>query len=230
MKSSLFQRFCDHGWLTLNYLLGAVMLCALVWNWGEWDMPRRLVCMLAIAIPIHNFEEYTYPGGFFFMNNVSMFSKDPLRYPQITVNTMITNTGTELYLVALTFLAPPAWLPLAIMVLVFGFAETFVHIVDSVVMNLRYRGLGKTSFYTPGLGTCLYLLSPLSVFALHWLAGQQVVGSDIGCGVALVAVVIACFIGLPFGIAMKFHPEKYAMRPELGYFEKYEMLLRARKG
>lgn len=225
MKPTLFQRFCDHGWLTLNYLIGAIMLSVLVWNWGEWDMPQKLICMLAIAIPAHNFEEYTCPGGFFFMNNLSMFSKEPLRYPQITVNTMITNTGAELFLVVLTFLAPQIGLPVAAMVVIFGYAETLVHIVDSLVMKVRYRGLGKHTIYTPGLATCLFLLTPLSTLALSWMATQTVTGADIGIGIAFVAVVMVCFIGIPFGIAFKRHPEKYAMTPDLGYFEKYEKML-----
>lgn len=230
MKSTLFQKFCDHGWLTLNYLLGAIMLNLLVWNWSVWDAPQKIICMLAILLPIHNFEEYTFPGGFFFMNNIAMFSKDPKRYPQITVNTMITNTGAELFLVLLTFLAPTIGFPVAIMVVVFGYAETFIHIVDSILMKVRYKGIGKHTIYTPGLGTSLFLLAPLSTFVLSWLMAQPVTGNDIGIGVALVAVVIVGLIGIPFGIAMKWHPEKYAMNSNLGYFEKYEKQLEALKG
>ena len=230
MKPTMFQRFCDHGWLMLNYLLGAIMLNLLVWNWGEWDVPQKLICALAVLLPLHNFEEYTFPGGFFFVNNISVFSKDPMRYPQITVNTMITNTGAELFLVLLTFLAPSIGLPLAVMVVVFGYAETIIHIIDSMLMKARYKIIGKQTIYTPGLGTSLFLLAPISTFSLAWLLTQSVTEADIGAGIGLIAVVIVGLIGIPFGIAMKWHPKRYAMNPDLGYFEKYESRLEALEG
>ena len=219
---TLFQKWCDHLWLYFNYALGALMLCVLVWNWNDWGMAQKLICMLAIAIPIHNFEEYSYPAGFFFMNNISAFSKNPMLYPQNTISTMVTNTGAELFIVALTFAAPHIGLPLVVMVIMFGYAETFVHVLDGIIMWVRYRPVAKKSIYAPGLITCLFVFCPLSTAALRWFTMQPFATSDILMGIGLVAIVMVCFIGIPFGFVFKFHPERYAMSGGLGYFKKYE--------
>ena len=63
--------------LYLVYLLGVAMTCYLLWNWAAFDLPQKLACMLAVAVPLHVFEENTFPGGFFYMNNMGFGSKEP---------------------------------------------------------------------------------------------------------------------------------------------------------
>lgn len=224
-----FQKWCDHMWLYFNYFLGVVMSVALIVNWEVWDVPQKLVCLLAIVVPAHNFEEYMYPGGFFFMNNLGSFSKDPMLYPQNTITTTITNTGAEVLLVVLTLLTPQIGLPVVVAVAIFGFAETLIHVTYGIMMKNRYRSTGKKSIYAPGLFTCLVLFVQLSSFSVHWLIQQGPSASDIWLGIGIVAVIIIGFIAIPFGVAFRFHSEKYAMH-DLGYFERYEKLLKAVPG
>ena len=100
MFKSPFSRWCDQMWLYLVYLLGVAMTCYLLWNWAAFDLPQKLACMLAVAVPLHVFEENTFPGGFFYMNNMGFGSKEPMVYPQNRCTNMITNLGAEIVIIA----------------------------------------------------------------------------------------------------------------------------------
>lgn len=76
------------------------MTCYLLWNWAAFDLPQKLACMLAVAVPLHVFEENTFPGGFFYMNNMGFGSKEPMVYPQNRCTNMITNLGAEIVIIA----------------------------------------------------------------------------------------------------------------------------------
>ena len=55
----IISKFCDQIWLYIVYAMGLSMAILLIMKWSDWDTPQKLVCMLAIAIPIHVFEENT---------------------------------------------------------------------------------------------------------------------------------------------------------------------------
>lgn len=220
-KQSFFIRWCDHHWLYANYLFGILMFGVLLWNWEMWDSPQKLICLLAIAIPIHNFEEYMYPGGFYFMNNIVGGSKDPLLYPQNKLTTTITNTGAEIVLMIYTAIAPTFAVPVVIVAMVFGFLETLVHIIEGTVMWFRYRGIGKQSIYAPGLFTSVIVLMGISILSLKWLTIQQVTTADILMGVAFLLVILIGLLMIPLGVSSKLRLEQFRLEG-LGYFEQYE--------
>ena len=82
--------------------MGFVMLLVLLLNWSNWAISQKLICLLSVVIPMHIFEENTYPGGFFYMNNLSFGSKEPRVYPQNRLTNMITNLGAEIVFILLT--------------------------------------------------------------------------------------------------------------------------------
>lgn len=81
MKENLLQKWCDQAWLHCIYLIGIIMGNILLIKWPVWEVPQRLICLLAIMVPLHVFEENTAPGGFFYMNNLGQKSDAPLVYP-----------------------------------------------------------------------------------------------------------------------------------------------------
>jgi hypothetical protein len=116
-----------------------------------------------IALFMHQFEEYRYPGYFPGMMNLVMFaSPQPDRYPLNSNTALIVNViiGWSLYALAAVFGEKVVWLGIAIMLVSVGnfIAHTFL-------FNLK----GKT-FYNPGLITADMLFLPIALYFFYLLA------------------------------------------------------------
>ena len=222
MKKSLLNWWCGQPWLHATYLLGVVMLNVLIIYWGVWSVPQRLMGLLTVFLPLHVFEELTWPNGFHFMMNKLMQKSDnPLAYPENRLTDMITNFGAELLFIALTFLTPILGNKGIIFTMFFGIGETLVHTIFSIVTLNYYKSKGKKTLYSPGLVTAWCLLLEIGIYSVCWLVtSASFVKSDLW-GLAFVAFLIIFMIRIPFIISNKIKSTKYAYA-EMGYFERYE--------
>lgn len=222
MKKSLLNWWCGQPWLHATYLLGVVMLNVLIVNWATWDIPQKLMCLLTIFLPLHVFEELTWPNGFHFMMNKLMQKSDnPLAYPENRLTDMITNFGAELLFILITFMTPVLGNKGLIFVIVFGIGETVVHTIFSIITLIHYKSKGKRTLYSPGLATAWCLLLEVSVYSVYWLTSSGTFVKTDLWGLTFVFFLIVFMIRLPFMISNKFKSTKYAYS-EMGYFEKYE--------
>ena len=149
MFKSPFSRWCDQMWLYLVYLLGVAMTCYLLWNWAAFDLPQKLACMLAVAVPLHVFEENTFPGGFFYMNNMGFGSKEPMVYPQNRCTNMITNLGAEIVIIAVALNAATIEPVIMSLVVFFALGETVNHTRSGILMYRNFKDRGKRTVYGP---------------------------------------------------------------------------------
>jgi hypothetical protein len=138
-----------------------------------------------IALFLHQFEEYRFPGYFPGMMNTVMFSsKEPDRYPHNTNTALIVNVfvGWLPYLLAAVFGARLLWLGIATMLISVGnvMAHTFL-------FNIR----GKT-LYNPGMVTALVLFLPIAAYF-----GYLVVQGNL-------ATPIDWVVGVALGVALNF--------------------------
>lgn len=143
MKENLLQKWCDQAWLHCIYLIGIIMGNILLIKWPVWEVPQRLICLLAIMVPLHVFEENTAPGGFFYMNNLGQKSDAPLVYPQNRLTNMFTNLGAEFIFILMTAFAVRIEAASVIAVVIFGIGELIHHTMDGIHMYKRYKGKGK---------------------------------------------------------------------------------------
>ena len=222
MKKSLLNWWSGQPWLHATYLLGIVMLNVLIIYWGVWSIPQKLIGLLTVFLPLHVFEELIWPSGFHFMMNKLMQKSDnPLVYPENRLTDMITNFGTELLFIALTFLTPMLGNKGVVFTMFFGIGETFVHTIFSIVTLNHYKSKGKKTLYSPGLVTSWCLLLEVGIYSVYWLVtSASFVKSDLW-GLAFVAFLIIFMIRIPFIISNKIKSTKYAYA-EMGYFEGYE--------
>ncbi|MCQ4638609.1 HXXEE domain-containing protein [Anaerovorax odorimutans] len=223
-KQTILDKWVDHNWLYANFILGVIMFVLLIWQWNVWEVPQRLICILAILVPIHNFEEYLFPGGFYFMNNIVGGSDDPLLYPQNKFMTIITNNGAELLLVIYTLLAPQFETAVVIVAMAFGYLETIVHIIFGAAIWRRYKDIDKKSIYAPGLFTCITVLTGLSTISLKWLSTQTLATTDIVIGIVFLLIILIGLLLIPLAVFSKLRQERFRLEG-LGYFEKYEQEL-----
>lgn len=222
VKLTMLHKWCDQLWLYVLYLIGIGASCAMIILWGEWTMPQRLLSLLILLLPLHVFEENTFPGGFPFMNNVGMVgSPEPKVYPQNMVTNMITNLGFELLLIGLFFLLPYIPLQIVTMVALFGIIQLIMHTRLGIKMYQRYKDRGKVTIYGPGMVTTYVGLLQLSVYAIYWLSSQAYGWMDFVWGFLLTFALVFLTILLPFIISTRVKSQRYALF-RLGYFEKYE--------
>ncbi|MCM1104676.1 MAG: HXXEE domain-containing protein [Clostridium sp.] len=188
----------------------------------ELEYPAKAHGILTVILPLHVFEELTWPNGFhFMMNKLMQRSDNPLAYPENRLTDMITNLGAEILFIVLTILTPQLGNKGVVFLIFFGVGETLVHTVFSIVTLRQYRPKGKKTLYSPGLVTAWCMLLEVAVCGIHWLITSGTFTRSDLWGLLFVALLIGLFIRLPFTISGKIRSIKYAYT-EMGYFEKYE--------
>lgn len=227
MKQLFFKGldiFSEKYWLHLVYLMGIVLFFSFLLNRSSWTEAQQLMCLFAIAIPLHIFEENTWPGGFFFMNNLTFGSKAPTIYPQNRLTNMITNLGAECVFILLTLNAAHMETTATVVVIFFGIVETFNHSREGIAMYRRYKKKGKHTIYAPGLFTSFFPLLPLAIFGLRWILEASRSFAEIAAGVGIAVGIAVCLILIPFAISTKIKSQRFAFK-DIGYFKKYEETL-----
>lgn len=212
-----FQKWCGRYWLYAVYSLGLIMLAAF-FMFPDMTTERKLPFLLAILLPLHVFEENTWPSGFHYMLNLVQKSDSPDAGPMNTLTDMTANFCAELLMIGLAIYGGSPGISL--MAAFFGFGESAAHIAFGIIVRRKLRDRGKKTIYGPGLATALLTLLPLSVWAVVFLRGLTLTGRDILAGAVLVVCIIGGLIRLPMIVLGKFQPE-YAFS-DSGYFEKFK--------
>ncbi|MBQ9708482.1 MAG: HXXEE domain-containing protein [Firmicutes bacterium] len=222
MKKTMLDRWCGEPWLHATYFLGIIMLNILLIFWSSWSVPQRLMGLLTVFLPLHIFEELTWPNGFqYMMNKIVQKSGNPLAYPENRLTDMITNFGAELLFILLTFITPLIGNKGVVFIIFFGIGETIVHTVFSILSYSHYRASGKKTLYSPGFVTAWCLLLETGVYGAYWLCNSGAFLKSDLWGLALVAFLIIFMIRLPFIISFKIRSTRFAYESK-GYFEKFE--------
>lgn len=220
MKKDWLYWWCDQAWLHVIYLVGVVMSCILIFAWNDFSVPAKLMCGLATLVPLHVFEENSLPGGFFYMNNLSQKSEEPLKYPQNMLTNMITNLGAEVIFIILTFSADYLSEATTIVVIFFGYMECAHHTMNGIQVYHKLKNKGKRTLYGPGTITSFVGLAQLSTMGICWIRGRSVNVTDIAVGIGIILFIALGLIILPFQISKRVKSQRFAFK-ESGYFEKF---------
>jgi hypothetical protein len=132
-----------------------------------------------IALFVHQFEEYRYPGYFPGMVNAAVYqSHKPERYPLNAHTSLVVNVGVGwLFFVLAAALGERAlWL---------GIATVLVSVGNVVAHTFQFNLTGKT-LYNPGMATAVALFVPLAVyFFAQVIRTGAASGADWIVGIAL---------------------------------------------
>jgi hypothetical protein len=138
-----------------------------------------LLWLNLMALFLHQFEEYHYPGYFPGMMNEVMFSsQQPDRYPLNTNTALIVNlvTGWLFYFLAAVFAEKALWL---------GVATILVSAGNFVAHTFLFNIKGK-SRYNPGMVTSILLFLPIAAYFFFLVIhGQLATPLDWGAGIVL---------------------------------------------
>ena len=84
--------FFRKHWCDIGLVVAIVVAVCLVVNLGEMSEIKALLALSFVAILVHQFEEYRWPGYFAGLFNVVIFKSDiPDRYPLNTQSAMVIN-------------------------------------------------------------------------------------------------------------------------------------------
>ena len=126
---------------------------------------QRYMILMYMALLFHQFEEYIFPGGFPTAANIGLFGekKDYGKYPLNELSAFIVNVvlAYPLYIAGI-FFHECIWLD--IFIAYFTMAQVFMHCIK---LNLSLK-----SWYSPGCLSALFVMLPLGIIFLVYLAGN----------------------------------------------------------
>jgi fumarate reductase subunit C len=159
------MRFYVRHWYSLNMILAAAISIALAVGWDTISVVQRLVVLNLLALFVHQFEEYAFPGGEPAIMNIVLNGSDiPDRFPLNQLSACVTNVVSGILLYGLIPFAFPQAIWLSIGSMLFNIGQLIIH---GVITN---RKMGTA--YNPGLFAVVFLHLPLTVYFVWYVAAN----------------------------------------------------------
>ncbi|MCG7406495.1 HXXEE domain-containing protein [Paenibacillus sp. ACRRX] len=184
------MNFLRKYWSDLGMLIG-VIVCVGLGVYGNSMSEISVILWLSfVAILVHQYEEYRWPGYFGGLFNVVIFKSEyPDHYPLNTQSAMIINL-----IIAYVFYLLPILLPnviwLALAPIFMGFFQFIWH---GIFANIKAKTL-----YNPGLFAVLVFHLPIGGWYIYHIVTQQLVSTTdwiLGTIYFLIAVYILIIKG-----------------------------------
>ena len=173
-------------WYWVGPLFSLAALVVLVAQWSSLDPLGRLLLANFMLLPLHEFEEYGWPGGEpAIMNKVIQPSERPDRYPLNQFSALVVNVFA-----AYPFLLAAARFPSAIWL---GFGATFFWFGQFLVHGVMTNRKLKT-IYNPGSLTMAVGVGFLVYFMVYVISNDLASAWDWVAGVALMAAFAVIFL------------------------------------
>lgn len=148
------------NWFYVGAALFIVQAFILIFFGSNMDFLTKIMFLSFMALNVHQFEEYAFPGGFPMVMNMAFMGETevPDRYPLNKKSAFVCNVGFmyPVYILGIIF-NNQLWLGLAIVIM--GVAQIFVH---GIAFNKK---LG--TIYNPGMASIILLFIPLCVIYIR---------------------------------------------------------------
>ena len=161
------MNFVRRHWYDIGAFIAAPTSVYAFVNWHQVNRASLLLLLNFVALLIHQYEEYGWPGGEpAIMNIVLQGSEKPDRYPLNQNSAMIINViAAYLFYLIPVFFPKVIWLGIA--PTLFGFGQFIIHGI------VTPKKLG--SFYNPGLGAVVLLHYPIGIAYLYYIHAHGIV-------------------------------------------------------
>lgn len=169
MHSEVFDmkilKFICRHWYNVGAFVALGSLMVLVLQWGQMSWLLRFNTISFIAMLVHQFEEYGFPGGEpMIMNRALQGSDIPDRYPLNQFSAMFTNVFFTYVIYLLPIIFPNViWLGIAPMLM--GMMQFMIH---GLMTNIKMK-----SIYNPGLGAVVFLHIPVGISYIRYITENQ---------------------------------------------------------
>ena len=153
------------NWFYVGAVLFISQAIILIFCGNNMDFLTKLMFLSFMALNVHQFEEYAFPGGFPMVMNMAFMGETevPDRYPLNKKSAFVCNVGFmyPVYILGI-ILSDQLWLGLAIVLM--GVAQIFVH---GIAFNKKMG-----TIYNPGMASIIFLFVPLCVIYI-WHVGSN---------------------------------------------------------
>lgn len=182
----MLKFICRH-WYNIGLAVALCAGAALAICWNEMSVLLRLNTISFIAMLLHQFEEYGFPGGEPMIMNLALQGSDiPDRYPLNQFSAMFTNVFFTYVIYLLPILLPDViWLGIAPMLM--GMMQFMVH---GIMTNIKMKTL-----YNPGLGAVVFLHIPVGVTYIRHITANQLAGGTWALGIAYTVLMTGFVLG-----------------------------------
>ncbi|MEK4348624.1 HXXEE domain-containing protein [Paenibacillus sp. FSL P4-0184] len=155
------MNFLRKYWQDIGLFIGIVICIYLLMNWETIPRINSILWLSFVAILLHQFEEYRWPGYFPGIFNIALFkSESPDNYPLNKQSAMIINV-----VIAYVFYLLPVFFPsvvwLGMAPVLMGFFQIIFH---GVVINIRAK-----SMYNPGLVSAIIIHLPIGIWYINYI-------------------------------------------------------------
>lgn len=165
-------RFFSRRWHDIGLVSAMVAGAYLASAWNELEIVERLLLFNFIVVLLHQFEEYSWPGGFPAVANLVMLGFGGLaRYfkPLNQLSSMAANV-----LFAYVFYLMPVFFPGVIWL---GLGPVLVGAVLQVIGHAFYVNIRIRSLWSPGAATAVFGHLPVGVAYIHHILTNDIVRS-----------------------------------------------------
>lgn len=187
------MEFFRHNWYKIGLGVGILTAVILPFFWNDMGVVQRLLFLNFIAMTIHQFEEFGFPGGVPYLMNVRWSqSNTPDRYPQNANAVMVGNViTTYIFYLLPAFLPEHIWFGLGGIII--GLTQITAH--SKLSVTLRH-------IYAPGNFAAFVGHIPIGIYFIYYAVGEGLLTPmDWVLGFAITAfvgVVIVYWLGYKF--------------------------------
>lgn len=191
-KKMIPLKFLRRHWHDIGLFSAVVAGVYLIFAWNELALLQRLLLLNFIAMLIHQFEEYSWPGGFPAVSNILMLPDlklDRIMNPLNQNSSMVTNL-----ILAYGFYLLPVFFPNVIWL---GLAPVLLGLIVQFIGHVIYVNIKLRSFYSPGAAAVVFGFVPIGVIYIHHIIVNNMINM---WGWLLAVVYMTVFVFLDFYI------------------------------
>lgn len=212
------MKFWNRHWYECGLIPAFAAGILLLVNWAEMSVLLRLNTLSFMAMLLHQFEEYAFPGGEPAIMNIVLQESDQTdRYPLNQFSAMFTNCLFSYVIYVLPLIFPNViWLGIAPMLM--GMMQFVVH---GVMTNLKLK-----TYYNPGLGAVVFLHIPLGILYIRHITLNHLAGAGTWiAGIIYTLIAAGVILGFLTYVGLSDRETKWVFAPEeMERFRVYEKL------
>ncbi len=164
-------KFLRRRWSTIGLFSAGITGVYLILAWNELVFLQKLLLLNFIAVLIHQFEEYTWPGGFPAVANLLFIPSLKLNGVMVPLNQISSMAANLVF--AYGFYLVPVFFPKIIWL---GLAPVLVGLTMQFIGHVIYVNIKLRSFYSPGVFATIFGHVPIGVIYIHHILANDMVG------------------------------------------------------
>ena len=186
------SKFFRRHWHDVGLISATIAGVYLAVAWDDLDFLQRILILNFVVVLLHQFEEYSWPGGFPAVANLVMLSRPSTsRYfkPLNQLSSAVANVAfAYVFYLLPVFFPGTVWLGLST-IIVGAVLQVIGH---GILVNYEIRSL-----YSPGVATAVFGWLPLGVVYVYYIQDRGLAGGRewlVAMGYTIVAMTLIFYV------------------------------------